>query len=121
LDRRPEIDAFGSAKSDRTWNAEWQEHVEVEVEGDVAGGNGWVLTEILRTEEALFFGGDGGEVHRVWRPLRGLRVGASEFKEDSATGAVVGSSVVDAIPFGVWIDAEVVVMRGVEDGALRTC
>jgi hypothetical protein len=55
----------------------------------------------------------------VRRARGGLGVGAGEFEEDAAAGPVVCRAVVDAVSFGVGIDAEVVVVGGVEDGVLR--
>ena len=53
--------ALGSVDVDLCGDADGQDHVVVDVEGDLAGGDGWVLAEVFGAEEALFFGGDGGE------------------------------------------------------------
>ena len=46
----------------------------------------------------------------------GLREGPGQFEKDAAAGAVVGGAVVDVVAFRVGIDAEVIVVRGVEHG-----
>ncbi len=42
-------------------DADGEDLVVVDVEGDLAGGNGWMLAEVFAAEEALFFCRDGGE------------------------------------------------------------
>jgi len=82
---------------------------------DFAGGNWRVLTQVFRAEQSLFFGCDRREVDRAARLLGGLSIGASEFKQDAAAGAVVHSAVVDIVAGHVGANAEVIVMRGVHD------
>ena len=78
--------------------------------------------EILRAEQTLLLSGDGGEVDGVRRPPGRLRESAGHFDEDAAACAVVGSAIVDVVAFGVRVDAEVIVMGGVEHGLVgRGC
>src|SRR5208282_1189318 len=49
----------------------------------------------------------------------GLGKGASQLKKDSAAGAVVGSAVVDVVALRVRVDAEMVVVGGIEDTLIR--
>ena len=77
-----------------------------------------MLAEVLRSEKALFFGGNRSEVDRMRCPLRGVLVGASEFEQDAAACAVIRCSVVYAVTFRVGVDAEVIVVGSVEDGVL---
>ncbi len=59
--------ALGSVDVGLERDADGEDHVVVDVEGDLAGGDGWMLAEVFAAEEALFFGGDGGEDDGVWR------------------------------------------------------
>ena len=52
----------------------------------------------------------------VRRPLRRLRERARHFHQNAAAGAVVGGAVVDVVAFRIGIDAEMIVVRGIEDG-----
>src|SRR5579863_1638267 len=79
-----------------------------------------MLTEILRTQQPLFFSRHGGEVHGVGRTLGRLRERAREFEKDAAAGAVVGGAVVDAICLRVGIDAEMIVVGGVKHRVFST-
>jgi hypothetical protein len=66
-----EAGALGSVDVDLLRDADGQEHVVVDVEGDLGGGDGRVLAEVFGAEQALFFGGDGGEdygVGQAWMP-----------------------------------------------------
>ncbi len=76
------------------------------------------MPKILRAEQALLFRGDGGKVDRVRRACGRLRKGAGQLKKDAAAGAVVGCAVVDVVAFCVGVDAEVIVVRGVEHGLI---
>ena len=51
--------------------------------------------------------------------MRGLRKGARHLQQNAAAGAVVGRAVVDVVALGVGIDAEMIVVRGVEDRRFR--
>ena len=79
-----------------------------------------MLAEILRTKQALLLGGDGRKVHRMRRTLGRLRVCPSQFEKDAAAGAIVGGTIVDAIALRIRIDAEMIVMRGIEHSVFRT-
>src|SRR5689334_4895528 len=80
-----------------------------------------MFAEVLRTEKALFFGRYCGEEDGVRRTLSGVSVGAGEFKEDAATGSVIGGAVVDAVASSVGINAQMIVVGSVEDGVFRAC
>ena len=72
--------------------------------------------EILRAQQALLLGGDGGKVDMsCGGGCAGLRKGARHFEQNAAAGAVVGRTVVDVVALGVGIDAEMIVVRGVEN------
>ena len=121
LNGRPEVDAVGAAQVYRKRNPDGQQHIVIEVEREFARGNGRVHAQILRAEQALLFRGDGRKIDIVWRALGGLRVGAGKLKENAAAGSVVGGAVVDVVALCVWIDAEVVVVRAVENGLALGC
>ena len=72
--------------------------------------------QILRAKKALLLCRDRGEEHVVRRRLRRLRKGPRHFQQNAAAGAVVGRAVVDVVALGVGIDAEMIVVRGVENG-----
>ena len=118
LDGREEAGALRSVDVDLLRNADGKDHVVVDVEGDLAGGDGWVLAEIFGAEEALFFGGDGGEDEGVGRLDTGLGPGAGEFEDHAYAGGVVGGSVVDVVAGHAGDEAEMVVVGGVEDGLI---
>ena len=63
----------------------------------------------------MLFSGDGGEEDGA-RRRSGGRPGLRDFQQDAAAGAVVDRAVVDVVAFGPGVDAEVIVVRGVEDG-----
>ena len=62
--------------------------------------------QVLRTQQTLLLGGDGGKVNRVGRALARLRESPSQSPEDSAAGAIVGGAVVNAVALGVGIDTQ---------------
>ncbi len=118
LNCRPEVDALSAAQAYRARNPDGQHHVEVQIERNLACGNRRMHAEKLRAQQALLFGGDGGEVDRMRRPHWRLRKGARQFQKNAAAGAVVGRAVVDVVALGVRVDAEVVVVRGVENSLI---
>ncbi len=113
---RIEGGALGSVDVDLLLDADGEEHVEVDVERDLGGGDGWVLAEVFGAEEALFFGGYGGEDYGVAWVDAGLGPGAGHLQEHGYAGAVVGGAVVDVVAGVVGDEAQVVVVGGVEDG-----
>ncbi len=50
------------------------------------------------------------------RAHRRLRKRSRQFQQDSAARAVIGRAVIDVVALGIGIDAEMIVMRCVDDG-----
>src|SRR2546430_344319 len=75
-----------------------------------------MLAEVGRAQEALLFGGDGGEVDgALWRRFR-VSPHAGHFEKQSASGRVVDCAVVNRVTAIVSAtDAEMIVMSRVED------
>ena len=99
--------------------AEGLDVVVVEVEGDLAGGDGRMLAKVFGAEQALLLCGDGGEDDGVGRLAGHGGPDAGEFHEDGAAGGVVGGAVVDVVAGHAGDEAEMVVVGGVEDGLIR--
>src|SRR5207237_1046671 len=96
--------------------ADFRNRIEVEIERDASGRNARILSVVRGAEESLFFGGDGGEDDRAFRTRVRVRPHARHLHEETAAGAVVDRAVVDRVAGGVgFADAEVIVMRGVDD------
>jgi len=51
-----------------------------------------MFAEILRPEQSLLFGGDGGKNYRAAGMIFGDAEGARQFEQDAAAGGVVGSA-----------------------------
>src|SRR5581483_2984021 len=87
----------------------------IQVEGDLAGGNGRMLAKIFRTEKPLLLGGDRGKHYGTTGPLGGSTVSARELEQYCAAGCIVLCAVVDVVTGHVGANAKVIVVRGVHD------
>ena len=114
--------AAGSACVEVVALAEGKDLVEVEVEVELADGDGRMLGEIRGAEQALLFCGDGGEDDGVRRLDFGGGEGAGHLHDHGGSGAVVSCAVEDVVfaGLGVGLDAEVVVVGGVDDRLVAT-
>src|SRR3974390_1104500 len=75
-----------------------------------------MFSEKFGTEEALFFRGNGCEKDRAGRHRLAAGPNTGELQENAATGGVVDGAVIDVV--ALWpgiVDAEVIVVRGVEN------
>lgn len=102
--------------------AEGKNLVEVEVEIELPDGHGRMLREIGGAEQALLLGGDGSEDDGVGRLYLGGGESAGHLHDHGGAGPVVACAVEDIVfaRFGVGLDAEVVVVRGVDDGLVTS-
>src|SRR6478672_775131 len=76
-----------------------------------------MLAEICRSDQPLLFGGDGREIDRTLRRGLCVRPHARHLEQQRASRCVVDRAVVDRVAAIVRTsDAEVIVMRGVDDG-----
>lgn len=66
--------------------------------------------QILRAEQPLLLGCNSRKVNRVRGPHRRLRKRTRQFEHDAASCAVIGGAVVNVVPSGVGVDAEMIVV-----------
>src|SRR5258708_34505707 len=74
-------------------------------------------TQIFRSQQALLFRGDGGEIDVPGRRNFGCSIGARHLEQYAAAGAVVHGAIVDLVAGSGGVDAKMIVMGGVEDVA----
>ncbi len=116
FNRGIEIVALGAGDFDFFGRAEGRDVIEIQVERHFPGGNGRMLAEIFGTEQSLLFCGHGRENHRATGAGLSLRENARQLQHDTAAGGVVAGAVVNVVSWHFGADAEVVIVRGVDDG-----
>jgi hypothetical protein len=89
--------------------------VDVHVGQDAVDRNGRVLGEIVASEEAHLFAGDGEEHHRATRPRGEAGERARDLEQRRHARGVVQHAVVDRIAADRLADSEVIQVRGEED------
>ena len=75
-----------------------------------------MLAKVLRAEQSLLLGRDGGEVHRALRAWLVAGEDARNLQQDAAAGRIVERAVVDVVARHAGHDAEMIVVRAVHDG-----
>ena len=95
--------------------------VDVDVGGDRPGRDRRMFREVFGTEQALLLGGHESEVDRAPGRLRQIGERPRDRENRRDAGGVVERAVVDGVVAGLGavLDAEVVVVRRIEDGLAR--
>src|SRR5215469_2308612 len=75
-----------------------------------------MFAQVFGAEQPLLLCSDGGKQDRAPRLLRALAEGANQLEQDATTGGVVVRAVIDIVARHVGANAQVIVVRGVEDG-----
>src|ERR1041384_3009973 len=78
-----------------------------------------MLAQIFGSEQALLFSGNRCEIDGTGRRWFGERRGASEFEQNSATGRVVDSAVINIVAGHRRIDSQMVVVRCIYHSLVR--
>src|SRR5579862_5875389 len=62
--------------------------VVVQIQRNFSCWDRWMFAEIFRSEQALFFGGDGGKKNGASRPLSRRAIGSCQLEQNAASGGI---------------------------------
>src|SRR5579859_7971264 len=75
-----------------------------------------MLSQILRSEKPLLLSGHGREQYGAPWPASRRSEGTRNFQQDAASGGIIVGAVEDVVAGHIRTDAEMIVVRGVENG-----
>ena len=118
LHQVPQGGPLGPGEAGVAGAAEGREAVEIQVRGNASGGDGRVLGQVAGTEQPALLGGDRRKIGAALGFGVERGPGARHLDQHRRAGGVIDCAVVDRVAIHRWADAEVVPMRGEDDGLI---